>query len=188
MQFFDDQETLGARVAEFLHQGCLEGSNALIVVRPSSVQAIGRALSARHVSLQSLIETGRVTVVDAAATLQSLMNGTTPDPQRFSAVVSTLLRQLIAASPGVPIVYGEMVEILATEGNFEGAAALEDLWNGLFAATPFTLLCGYLAPHFTGPRGREALRSICSRHSHIHSHQSDPLAGWLLKQAAVAHA
>ena len=185
VQFFDDTDTLGGSVARFLHEGLLAGTNALIVATPASVQTIGRGLTRRHVSLQSLIEAGRVTIVDAAATLRSFMNGTRPDPDRFQAVLGTLLQQLAATSPGVPRIYGEMVDILAVEGNFDGAVALEDLWNAAASVAPFALMCGYLAPHFTAAGGQDTMRAICSRHSHVEKHQSDMLATWLLKQAEI---
>src|SRR5688500_12233414 len=129
VQLFDGPDTLGTAVADFLREGLLAGANALVVARPFSTHMIARALAARGVSLPSLLDEGRLTMVDAAATLMSFMDGTRPDARRFKMVVETLVRQQIESSNGQLRVYGEMVEILATEGNFDGAQALESLWN-----------------------------------------------------------
>lgn len=181
VQFFDGPDTLGTAVAQFLHEGLLAGASALVVARPFSTHVIARALAARGVSLQSLLEAGRLTMVDAAATLMSFMDANRPDPRRFKMVVETLIRQQLEASNGQLRVYGEMVEILATEGNFDGAQQLESLWNALHREAPFQLLCGYSAAHFAGANGRSALRAICAQHGGVHQDQSDLLASWLLK-------
>ena len=183
MQFFDAADTLGAGVAEFVHEGLKAGADALIVAKPSSIQVVGRALSERGLDFSSLLGSGRLTVVDAWATLQSFMNGSDPDPERFAAVVGTVVRHRREASKGPLRVYGEMVDILATEGNFAGAARLEQLWNALLSAQPARLMCGYLAPHFATPSGAEALRAICECHDQVNQDPADPLAGWLLNRA-----
>ena len=182
-QFFDTPDTLGASVSRFLHDGFAAGANAIVIARPGSVQAISRALTADGLLLPSLIESGRITLVDAAATLESLMDGTRLDRKRFHSVIGSLLRHVRQTSATTPLLYGELVEILATEGNFAAAVELEDLWNDLTARESFTLFCGYQAAHFTGDVGYDALRSICSRHTHVNKDHSDLLATWLLDEA-----
>lgn len=186
MQFFDAPDTLGASVSRFLHEGFTVGANAVVIARPASVQAISRALTAYGLSLPSLIESGRITLVDAAATLESFMDGTRLDSKRFRSVVGSLLRHVCQTSATTPRLYGEMVEILATEDNFDAAVELEDLWNDLAARESFTLFCGYQAAHFTGAAGHDALRSICARHTHVNKDHSDLLATWLLSEAEAS--
>jgi hypothetical protein len=186
VQFFDGPDTLGTAVAAFLHEGLQAGQHALVVARPVSTHMIARALTARGVALQPLVESGRLTVLDAAATLLSLMDGQRPDPRRFAAVVGTLVRQQLDASNERLRVYGEMVELLAIEGNFDGAQQLEALWNGLGRDESFQLLCGYSAAHFTGAHGRAMLRGICAQHGGVQQDQSDVLASWLLKTEQLA--
>jgi hypothetical protein len=183
VQFFDAADTLGACVADFVQEALSARADALIVAKPSSIQAAGRALSERGLVLSSLLGAGRLTVVDAWATLQSFMSGLDPDPERFAAVVGSILRQRRDASKGPLHVYGEMVDILASEGNFTGAARLERLWSALLSAQPARLMCGYLAPHFATPYGAGALREICECHDHVRHDPGDPLADWLLARA-----
>ena len=186
VQFFDAADTLGAAAARFLHEGLVAGADGLLVAKPSTVQAIGRGLGERGLAVGTLVESGRLTVLDAAAMLQAFMNGPTPDPARFDAAVGTVIRQRRAASDGPLRVYGEMVDILATEGNFRGAERLERLWTTLLEAEPCLLMCGYLAAHFATPDGADALRAICECHQQIRLDPGDLLASWLLNRAELA--
>lgn len=186
VQFFDAADTLGAAAAGFLHEGLAAGAGALLVAKPSTVQAIGRGLAERGLAIGALVESGRLVVLDAAAMLQAFMHGPTPDPARFDAVVGTVVRMRRAASTGPLRVYGEMVDILATEGNFPGAECLERLWTTLLDAEPCLLMCGYLAPHFATPNGADALRAICACHQQIRLDPADLLASWLLNRAELA--
>jgi hypothetical protein len=96
------------------------------------------------------------------------------------------VRRLAGASSASVRIYGELVELLASEGDFAGAEAVEDLWNELGQTESFMLLCGYSAAHFTGQSGREALRAICGKHGRVHQDNADQLASWLLNNADVA--
>lgn len=185
VQFFDAADTLGPAVAQFLHEGRVEGASALIVARPSSTQAIARALEARGMSVDRLVESGALTVLDAETALQAFMHETRPDRARFDAALGSLVRRLAGASSASLRIYGEMVELLASEGNFAGAEAVEDLWNALGQTESFMLLCGYSAAHFTGQGGCKALRAVCGKHRRVHQDNADLLASWLLNNADV---
>lgn len=183
-QLFDGTDTLGAAVASFLDDGFAAGANALLIVRPVSLQAIARALTTRGVSLPSTIEAGRLVVVDAAATLLSFMEGPSPNPARFDAVAGAFLRHLGGERARDVRIYAELVDVLATEGNFLAAQQLEERWNRLAADAAFRLVCGCSAAHFALPAAREALRGICASHTDVRSDPSDVLASWLLAQRA----
>ncbi len=184
VQFFDAPDTLGAAAAGFLHEGLIAGADGLVVARPTTIQTIAAGLADRGLPVGTLVESGRLTVLDARAMLDAFMDGPRPDPVRFEAVVGTAVRQRRAASPAPLRIYGEMVDILATEGNFHGAEQLERLWMPLLDAEPCRLLCGYLAPHFATPAGADALRAICECHHRVHQDPADLLATWLLDQVA----
>jgi hypothetical protein len=185
VQFFDGLDTLVAAVATFVHDGLAAGANSLVVARPATAQAIAKALGERGVSFHAVAESGRVTILDANATLQLFMDGNVPDATRFHSVVGSILPHLREGGRGVLRVYGEMVDILANEGNFRGAEEIETLWNELAATESFMLFCGYLAAHFAGANGAGALRAICDKHRHVHRDHADLLATWLLSRAAV---
>ena len=102
-----------------------------------------------------------------------------PDSALFHLNIGKLV--LARAKPGTTVrIYGEMVELLAEEGNFSGARHLEELWNELAARYSFTLLCGYSAAHFTTPSAPAALAGICDAHTHVRRGAVDSLAEWLI--------
>jgi hypothetical protein len=178
VQFFDGPESLGEAVALFLDEGYRAGENLLVVAKPAHFKSIAVALARFGHPVGDLVTQGRMTVVDAAAALRKFMRRADPNPALFQQSVGELVRQL-SRPPGVRI-YGEMVEILAEEGNYRGAERLEELWNQLGAEVRFKLFCGYSSAHFAAPNIGDALRAICERHSHVHQNQADLLGNWLL--------
>ncbi len=112
--------------------------------------------------------------------LAAFMRDGLPDSVLFQRSVGKLVQDL--AKPGTILrIYGEMVELLAEEGNFCAARRLEELWNELAARYSFTLLCGYSAAHFTTPLARAALAGICDAHTHVQRSAMDSLAEWLIQ-------
>jgi hypothetical protein len=187
VQFFDLLETRAGSVARFVHEGVSSGKTAVIVARAGNVVAIDVALRRRGVSLATLVASGSVVVRDARSTLDELMGPHLPDVAKFGTVVGGLVRQLADAAPGGLAVYGEMVDLLAAEGNVEAALTLERLWNDLAERVPFTLMCGYAAAHFAGTSaGHRHLRTVCELHSEVRQDQADLLANWLLSAAEAA--
>jgi hypothetical protein len=94
--------------------------------------------------------------------------------------IGGLIGRLIAETAGGVSVYGEMVELLAEEGDMRGAQRLEQLWNELADRQPFSLLCGYSAAHFADARTATDLRAICCTHTRVQKNTSDMLGNWLV--------
>jgi hypothetical protein len=177
LHLFDDEASRAETVSAFMREGLAVGDRVLVVATPEHWDAIAARLDERD--LDAAVRDGRLTLRDAAATLRTLMHRGVPDPKRFDAAVGALVRQL--ASAGTPLrVYGEMVDVLAVQGDFDAARDLEALWNQLGGRTPFVLLCGYAAVSFGDPQSAHALRAICSAHSHVISSADDVLGSFLL--------
>jgi hypothetical protein len=65
----------------------------------------------------------------------------------------------LADTAAAPVhIYGEMVEVLAEEGEFLAAAQLEELWNEV-AQHWIMLLCGYSSAHLGPERSAHALEA-----------------------------
>jgi hypothetical protein len=124
-------------------------------------------------------------VLDAHDTLGQITRANVPDGPCFRNTISSIVRRL-ATSPAAGLrIYGEMVDILAESGHFDGARRLEELWNELGAEVPFALFCGYASAHFGDPRSAGALHAICRAHTHVHSKSEDDLGTFLVSQAAA---
>jgi hypothetical protein len=97
----------------------------------------------------------------------------------FDEVVGSTVRKL-TSDDGSVRVYGDMVDILAAEGEFIAAQRLEELWNELGERQQFKLLCGYAAVNFAGAAAGKALRHICDLHDDAHASSDDALSSYLL--------
>lgn len=111
------------------------------------------------------------------------------NPDSLAAGVSEYVREGVPAAPirrlaarGRPLrVFGEIVDLLADQGDFTSAQQLEDLWNALGESESFELLCGYSAVHFGDPQNADALRGICPSHFQVRSSPPDVLASFLVE-------
>jgi hypothetical protein len=177
VQFFDSRESLANSVAAFLAEGCRQGERLLVVAKPRNWLAIGAALKTGGHPLSDGTETS-LTVVDADSALSQFMRHGLPDSLLFHRTIGALVRKLATAQRCGFRIYGEMVELLAAEGNFHAALRLEELWNELAVRYPFVLLCGYWSTHFANRDARDALREICATHTRVHSGDADLVAEW----------
>lgn len=179
VQLFDSAESLADSVAEMLTGAYAKGDGLLVVARQRNWNAISVRLTERGKDVQRLRRSGHLTVLDAAETLNAISRGDMPAADLFDTVIAARVRRLAADRPLA--IYGEMVELLAEEGDFASALALEDMWNGLSEQCSFHLLCGYSAAHFAAPGQERALRRVCAAHSRVNATSGDPLAAWLVR-------
>jgi hypothetical protein len=181
LQLFDTPDSLGSVVSAFLYEGWDSGEHLLVMAKPRHWTRIAERLARRGCTESEALEQGRLTVLDVQAVLPGILRGRDVDAAAFRATVGALVARLAHRSTRNGLrIYGELVEVLAEEGNYESAREVEHLWNQLREQQPFTLLCGYSAAHFTGPAGAPALRAICDLHTRVQRNASDLLGSWLL--------
>jgi hypothetical protein len=179
LQLFDGGESLADAVAAFVEQGLLHHEISVIVVTPEHRLAILQRLRRADVDVDRAEATGQLIVRDAAHMLRLFERRGRLDPNLFDASIGAQVRQLTAQ--GRVRIYGEIVDLLAVQGNFAGAQLLENLWNDLHVRTSFTLFCGYSSENFGDPLTAGSLRSICRSHCHSTSHPNDLLGSFLLR-------
>jgi hypothetical protein len=180
LQLFDDGESLAEGVADFLREGSSRGQTLLVVARPHAWGAISERLTALGVNVPEGIASGRLVALDAATTLASFSCNGWPRADLFDAQVGTLVRRLAAENPNGLRIYGEMVDLLATQDEFSAAEQLEVMWNHLGTESSFTLLCGYASANFADDRAATALHAICGAHTKTTVKPADLLGAWLL--------
>jgi PAS domain S-box-containing protein len=88
-----------------------------------------------------------------------------PDEELFDQVIGRQIAQAVAGGRQLRA-FGEMVALLASEGNARAAVRLEDLWNRLREAYGFSLFCAYPLSGL-GPLSEEEFHSICGAHSRV---------------------
>ena len=175
VQFFDDLESQGTGIAAFIDDGFRIGDAVMVVARDATRRRIVDVLG--RTSIDERQRSGRLILLDADSTLARLLRHGLPDPQVFADVIVPSVAGLGAGRR----VYGEMVDILAEEGNFAAVYQLESLWSELGASLPFTLLCGYRSAHFAAPTADGVMRRVCHLHHRVERREHDLLANWLLE-------
>ena len=183
VELFDSSKSLADTVAAYLLAGLNRGEALLVVATPQHRELLGRRLEEGGLNVRDAIMANRLVMLDAAQTLNKLMRCDLPSATAFDEVVGTLVERL--SNDQRVCIYGEMVDVLASQGNFAGAQQLEELWNVLGKREAFTLFCGYASAHFGDPESAKVLAPLCAAHTHLHRKASDRLAEFLLEQQGI---
>jgi hypothetical protein len=180
IQLFDEAESLADAVASFVRDGIRHGQPVLLVIRPLhwalAVASLGLDASS---AITDALKQKQLIVLDAETTLRGCLKNGKPDSLLFDEYVGARVRRLLRDGRGLRI-YGEMVDLLALEMDFQGAQQLETLWNQLEPSQPYTLLCGYLSARFGDPRHTRWLNAICAAHTRVETAPADRLGAWLV--------
>ncbi|HEX6838610.1 MAG TPA: MEDS domain-containing protein [Polyangia bacterium] len=168
VQLYEGAPYLGDVVARYVGAGLDGGEPTLVVAEPEHRAMFVERLRAAGHDADRAEADGRLRMLDARELLARFMVGGLPDVARFVEVVGGAVVELARAHGGARVrAYGEMVDILWSEGRNEAALALEDLWNALATEQSFSLLCAYDLAHFPGGEDGAGLLRVCNAHSHV---------------------
>ncbi len=190
MQFYEDDEVLATAVAKFVADGLSAAEFVTIIATREHATAIDRQLRLAAVDLQAVRASSRLLTLDAHETLALFMRDGEPDPRLFESVIGAFMANRAAAANGSGVrAYGEMVDVLWKRGDKSAALHLEELWNGLQARQPFTLLCAYgMGKFYKEPA---TIHSVCATHTQIvglHTHGEEPETPGRAADTAPDHA
>jgi hypothetical protein len=153
VQLYTSDSFLVSAIADFF----LTGDRAVIIATEAHRKAVEALLIERGFDVDKAKEQGSYISLDAAETLDKFTVEGMPDHELFFAVMSNILRALTTSGREVRA-YGEMVALLAKEGNKEGAVLLEKFWNEMGRGYPFTLLCAYPETLVSDPSFSDSVR------------------------------
>jgi excisionase family DNA binding protein len=166
-QFYENDVFLVSAVADFIGDGLRAGEAGLVIATEPHRLAIDERLEAQHgLDLAEARAAGCYESLDARETLGRFVVGDMPEPTQFAAIVGSKLEQLARNGRRVRAV-GEMVALLARDGNSAATVRLEELWNELSASHSFSLLCAYPMGCLGGEDLGELLREVCAQHARV---------------------
>ena len=152
------------RCSEYIGAGLRAGEVTIAIITETHRADVEDGLRADGFDLDSAHAAGQYITLNAAETLALIMADGEPDPTRFEEVVAAIVGQ--AAESGRPVrAFGEMVALLAAEGNHAAAVRLEALWNGLRRERTFSLLCAYPVNVLGGTGFEAVFRDVCAEHT-----------------------
>jgi signal transduction histidine kinase len=166
VQFYDSEDFLFETVARFLGAGLRSGDRMVVIATPEHrdgfVERLGEDAVARAVA------DGRLLMLDARQTLARFMVTGMPDPDLFRDTIGRALIRLRDGQPQARIrAYGEMVDLLWSDGNARAAIRLEELWNDIGQEHDFALLCAYVMGNFYKEGETARFMEVCRNHSHV---------------------
>ncbi|KND00199.1 PAS domain S-box protein [Spizellomyces punctatus DAOM BR117] len=169
VQFYDTEEFLFNVIVGFVAPALIAREAAVIIATKSHLEAIEHRLQARGLDLEARKRRGQLTLLDAHEILGVLEQREQKQisAAKFDDFVGTLARRLSRQFHGRVYVYGEIVDILASRGDYQLAVELEQLWNGLQNLVSFTLLCGYNLNNFRDQSHRDVFHKVCHTHSKV---------------------
>jgi len=172
VQFYEDDRFLVETVVDFFAVGLVDGLGAVAIATREHIAAFTNGLHEKGFDVERTCTNGQLTFLDADELLSTFMAGGLPDAARFRRSMDGILGS--HARFGDPtrerrpvLAFGEMTDLLARQGNLEGALRLEELWNELAETYTFSLLCAYSLGAFSEDTHDAALRAICNQHAHV---------------------
>jgi excisionase family DNA binding protein len=166
VQFYETDDVLLNAVADFLAIALRAGDAAISIATPEHRAGLDARLASHGIDVAGAIAEGRFLSLDALETLAQFMVDGVPDPVRFNDVIGPIVDRAAAGGRQVRA-FGEMVNILAVDGNPAAALYLEELWNELQSRKPFALLCGYQIDRLGGAAFGETIDHVCAVHTRV---------------------
>jgi hypothetical protein len=167
--FFRTDDALVERVVAFMREGFASGCTCIAALMPQHRVRVAKGLAACGLDEATLIATYRYIVLDARKMLDSVRSAGVFDVAKVHKTFGQLLS--LAASGGRDVrVVGEIVTLLAQEGDGRGVIQLEEIWNDLSRQYPFTLFCPYPTDVFESSLTQRHLAQVRALHSRSPAH------------------
>lgn len=182
-QFHRDAGALTESALVFLEGGLRRSSNLLVIAGAEQVDRLFARLAASKFHPRALCDSGQLTVLDAAVTIDQLGDGGGQDWAGFRATLAPILSRAQPHDRGTRV-YTEMANALWETGNTEGAIRLEDFWNTLAGAHQFSLYCGFKMDTQNESAYAGPLEELGRTHTDILGTPDDELFGAALDRAS----
>lgn len=168
VQFYEDDAYLVKQVADFARAGLQAGDAVVVIATKPHRDELEKRLrndiahaAARYPNAEQYL------ALDAADTLSKFMLQGRPDESRFNDFMGPVLKRATDRCNGRLRVFGEMVNLTASNGEHEAAICLEEFWNKLARIQPMSIFCGYQIGAFARVADGQAFLSVCNAHSRV---------------------
>jgi CheY-like chemotaxis protein len=165
--FYSDDAVLIRGFSRFAGASISAGHAAIVLATEPHRDGVVRTLRDTGIDVDAAIERGTCILLDAAATLETIMVDGAPDPRRFREGLRGLIHDASKATgierPRVAIC-GECVGLLCANGSLDAAVAIERIGNDLVRAHHVDILCAYPPPRW---RDDETFGRVCAEHSAV---------------------
>jgi signal transduction histidine kinase len=170
VQFYSEDCHLLDSLAALVRQTLNEGNSAVVIATDAHRAGMLERLEASGVQASRMMEEYRLIVLDAEASLASIVVNGIPNPRLFQETFKPVLRRAgsaaVSHNPCV-MAFGEMVALLWMREQYEAAIRLEQLWNSLQREETFFLYCAYPLAGFDRQKHLADFQRVCGEHSQV---------------------
>ena len=170
VQFYSEDCHLLDSLAALVRQTLNDGNSVVVIATDAHRAGLLERLEASGVQASRMMEEYQLIVLDAEASLASMVVNGIPNPRLFEKTFKPVLRRAGAAAvshnPCV-VAFGEMVALLWMRGEYEAAIRLEQFWNALQSKESFFLYCAYPLAGFDRQKHLEDFQRVCGEHSEV---------------------
>lgn len=157
------EDSLSTALEGFMAAGLLAGQAVIVIGAAPHVHEAEKRLRSKWIDVDRARWEQRYMPLLAHEVLARIMGKDgLPDEARFLAVMTDLLERTRGKERGARA-FGEMVNVLWSEGNTAGTIMLENLWNRFIREHRVALLCAYDRTLFD--RRPDALKGIRAEHT-----------------------
>lgn len=169
LQFYEAESYLYSAISSFILPTFFSTESASVIIATRThLDALEVHLREQNLVPGQLKDRGQLVVLDADEILLAIMPGGSLDIDLFDQYLRKLFPDVQSKFPKVRV-YGELVNILCEQGNYELARQLEVAWER-FLSEPdrnVALLCGYNMGVFEAEGLSEVFQQICLNHSKV---------------------
>jgi DcmR-like sensory protein len=165
-QTYADEQFLIEGVCKFIAGGLSLSEAAAVIATPDHTKAFINRLTQKGIDANAAIASGQLQFLDANEVLPTLMKDGIPHWETFESVIGKIVDDIKIRYEKVRL-YGEMVNILWQNEEYQSTITLESFWNRLAVSRPFTLLCGYSIDNLNQDAYEGPLQCVCNAHSHL---------------------
>ena len=170
VKFYAEDESLIDSLSRFIGSALVAGRTAVVIATDDHRNDLAQHLKDRGFDISGALKRGRFISLDAEETLSKFMLEGWPDQARFAATVGGIIAKAQGAAVGENprvVAFGEMVNLLWSQGKYEAAIQLEHLWNDAIKTHSFSLLCAYPITAFDHEEHLKPFLDICKHHSAV---------------------
>jgi DNA-binding NarL/FixJ family response regulator len=171
LKVYSDDAALVAGFAGVAEDAMKVGRAVVIVATQSHQAGVLRELQGRGIDVHAAMREGTYRALDAAHTLKTIMADGELDSLRCSSFMGEVVAEAAKCATSehpLVVICGECAPTLLAAGNYDGAIAIEHLWDRLTQTYAADTLCGYLRSVFSHAAAAPIFERICAEHSAVH--------------------
>ncbi len=163
-----DESPLIENVGLYVSDGLHGGEGVLAITTPEHRVLLIQELERLGTDTNRAMRDKQLLWLDAQETLSQCIMSGWPDWNRFEATVGAATRDVKPTDENAGFrAYGEMVDILWRDRQFEAALRVEHFWNKLLSRLSFSLYCAYAVAEADPKEDASALNDVLGAHTHI---------------------